>query len=382
MSTFRVEVRRIASIEIHPKADRLALAVVDSFRAVVEKGAHQADDLAVYVPEAAVCPQWVLERVKLWDAATGKGLCGGALGTRVRAVTLRGMLSQGLVWPLSRDAAGVWFFEGEQGVRHDVIENDDVAAMMGITKYFPEIPAELLGLEFDAGIDLMPRFDLEDIKGHPGLIADGEGVEYTEKMHGTQVVMVRLPDNLVDPVHGRYRLASKGMSGEGRAFQWVPENDQNAYVKAFFDLDMPAKLDAIAAEIPAAADAPLIVVGELIGGASGQDLKYGVRADIRVFDIGVGARHQIDQLDRDVVEALAVSVGAGTAPVLYRGPFSEATLQMHTAGLETVSGKALHIREGVVVRLLRERNDPAIGRVILKSINPAYILRDGGSEHN
>jgi len=39
-----------------------------------------------------------------------------------------------------------------------------------------------------------------------------------------------------------------------------------------------------------------------------------------------------------------------------------------------------HMREGVVVRPLHERNDPDVGRVILKSISPDYLLRNGGTE--
>ena len=67
-------------------------------------------------------------------------------------------------------------------------------------------------------------------------------------------------------------------------------------------------------------------------------------------------------------------------PVLYRGPFDQATLEALTEGKETVSGRALHLREGVVVRTRAERPHPRYGRLQFKSVSEAYLLRKGGTE--
>jgi hypothetical protein len=42
-----------------------------------------------------------------------------------------------------------------------------------------------------------------------------------------------------------------------------------------------------------------------------------------------------------------------------------------------MSGKAVHVREGIVIRPVKERYEHDIGRVILKSVNEAYLLRGG-----
>ena len=39
------------TVEPHPKADRLEIAIVKGFTCIVEKGAFKTDDLAVYIPE-------------------------------------------------------------------------------------------------------------------------------------------------------------------------------------------------------------------------------------------------------------------------------------------------------------------------------------------
>jgi RNA ligase (TIGR02306 family) len=235
---------------------------------------------------------------------------------------------------------------------------------------------------FDAGIDVMPKFDIEDVKTFPGILADGEAVEFTEKLHGTQIVLVRLPESMADSEQGRYRVSSKGLSAQGMAFQVCAENRDNVYVSAFMALGIAAKLDALAAALPGAHGQPLVVLAELVGSASQQDLKYGEQASVRPFEIALGTRSDLSYCDRDEVQRLAALVGWPSVPVLYRGPHSPAVLKAHTEGRETLSGKALHIREGVVIRTVPDRRDPAIGRVILKSINPSYSLRDGGSEHN
>ena len=54
----------------------------------------------------------------------------------------------------------------------------------------------------------------------------------------------------------------------------------------------------------------------------------------------------------------------------------------HTDGRETISGRGLHIREGVVVRPCAERRHEALGRVQLKSVSERYLLRKGGTEYN
>jgi RNA ligase (TIGR02306 family) len=80
------------------------------------------------------------------------------------------------------------------------------------------------------------------------------------------------------------------------------------------------------------------------------------------------------------LDAALFSLGLPRVPVLYRGPFSQPVVATLTDGAETLSGKALHLREGVVIRNQHERQDRRAGRVQLKSVSAAYLLRKGGTE--
>jgi RNA ligase (TIGR02306 family) len=68
-------------------------------------------------------------------------------------------------------------------------------------------------------------------------------------------------------------------------------------------------------------------------------------------------------------------------PVLYRGPWSREVADRLVDGPETVSGKATHRREGIVIRSATERRDVKLGRVQLKHISAAHLLRKGGTEY-
>lgn len=94
MAEFEVKVVKIDRIEDHPNADALELAVIGGYRAIVKLGEFEAGDLAVYIPEAAIVPDWLLKRMGLEGKLAGKDK------NRVKAIKLRGILSQGLVLPL------------------------------------------------------------------------------------------------------------------------------------------------------------------------------------------------------------------------------------------------------------------------------------------
>ena len=125
-------------------------------------------------------------------------------------------------------------------------------------------------------------------------------------------------------------------------------------------------------------------MGEIFG-AGVQDLTYGVtqRPALRVFDVRRGALSDPGGLwlDDEALTAWCEQMELPQVPVLYRGPFDEALMLELTEGLETVSGRAAHMREGVVVRPLKERRDEVLGRVQLKSVSGSYLTRKGGTEY-
>ncbi len=374
MAEFKVTVEKIL-VEEHPNADALELAVIGGYRAIVQKGKFKSGDLVVYIPEQSVLPEWLIRELNL------EGKLAGKKANRVKAIKLRGVLSQGLVYPVHTIQAP-WEFKGEyQGVldvnfiktettfEHYVQLGDDVAEALGIVKYEPEIPVSMQGQVFNAhGMTL--KYDIENIKRYPDILVDGEICVITEKLHGTWCCFGFHPD----APHAI--VTSKGHSSNGLAFKFVEENDKNIYVRTFRKYQ--EALEKAKAAFPGFA---VYILGEIFGKGV-QDLDYGqTEPQFRVFDVYVGKPGEggylspIAMLDW-VKEVLELE----TVPLLHVGPFDMAIVEELTNGKETVSGKDSNIREGVVIKPALSRTDNRIGRVVLKSVSEAYLMRKGGTE--
>lgn len=364
MSTFAVYVVTV-TIEPHENADALEIARVGDYRSVVRKGQFRGGELVAYIPEQSVLPAALLDELGLRGKLAGKD------GDRVKAIKLRGVLSQGLVYP----------------ARPDWRVGQDVTAELGVRKWEPPPPpAHMNGVCYAAGLDRCMRYDIENFKAFPEVLQPGEEVVFTEKIHGTWAQVGYLPPGMVD-AHGHLVVSSKGLAAKGLAFiPDAPDNVSNLYLRVARGLEIDRRISEVfVAEL--AADRPVFVLGEVFG-AGVQDLAYGAKADatgalgFRVFDIHVGRPGQGEYLADEALERACAALGLPRVPVVFRGPFSRETMLAHTDGRETVTGKGLHIREGIVVRPTRERRDPRLGRVQLKSVSEKYLLRSGGTEYN
>lgn len=357
MAEFEVNVIPVR-IEPHDNADALEIACIGGYRSVVRKGQFQTGDLVAYIPEQAVLPEALLVEMGL------EGRLAGAKRNRVKAIKLRGVLSQGLCYP----------------ARNGWEEGQNVADLLGVEKYQPPVPSHMNGALYGAGFDRCMRYDIENIKKYPDVFVEGEAVVMAEKLHGTwtQLGVVSVED--ADEVHGRLVVASKGVAAKGLAFiPNVEENAHNLYLRVARMLDIEEKLSHF--------EHSVFVLGETFGQGV-QDLDYGAstRSDevlgFRVFDVYVGRPGHGHYLNDEALEDFCQTYGLARVPVLYRGPFSEAVLAEMTRGKETISGEARHMREGVIVRPVEERVDDALGRVQLKSVSAQYLLRKGGTELN
>jgi len=385
MSTFTVPIKRIRAIEPHPNADAIEFAVIDGYRSIIKKGEFQTGELVAYLPEASLLPPWLLKRLGFWDDSKGCGTLSGNKGDRVKAIRLRGQLSQGICYRLHRPpAAAGWLIEHEQDgvlIRTAVSEGDDVAALLGITKYEPPVPTSLSGEVFSAGTHLTIDFDVENWQSYPNVLAEGEEVVFTEKLHGTLTGIAILPyrEALAEAFGERKNILifSKGLGAKGLVFKNNEKNRDIVYVRATQRLI--AHIDERQRDDAHGPSLPIIILGETFGPGV-QDLPYDKQIGLRVFAIVEGYRGQQSFLNWDQVVDRARQYELETVPVLYRGPFSIDAMRKHTDGKTLLA--AGHMREGIVITPAVERTDPAIGRVCLKSVSADYLTRKGGTEYN
>ncbi|MEW2352230.1 RNA ligase (ATP) [Spirillospora sp. NPDC029432] len=355
MSTFRVTAERL-TIHPHENADALELAQVGLYRAVVAKGRYRTGDWALYIPEGALLPDDLIAELGL------TGRLAGALRNRVKAVRLRGELSQGIVCVP----------EAVRDVDLSAAADRDFAAELGVTKWIPPVPVHMAG-DVVSAPELLRWIDIEDIKRYPGIFEPGEPVVATEKIHGSACLFSLVGDEGY--------VSSKGFGSKNLA---LAHNPKNLYWRAIEAYEVAAAARRIAEMFGASR---VGVFGEVFGKGV-QDLAYGADATGRrvgyaVFDIAVAAGVEPRRwLDPAELTAALAEVGLPAVPVLYEGPYDEAALMELAAGRETVSGTGAHLREGLVVRPASGRHSDILGgRAIAKFVSPAYLTRKGGTEY-
>ncbi|WTB91645.1 RNA ligase (ATP) [Streptomyces cellulosae] len=354
MSTLRVTAE-ILTVHPHPNADALELAQVGLYRAVVAKGAYRTGDAAVYIPEQSVLPPALIDELGL----TGR-LAGGN-HDRVKAVRLRGELSQGIVCRPKALA--------DVDLVRAAADGADFAELLGVTKWVPPVPPTMDG-EVESAPALLPWVDIENLQRHPGIFSPGEPVVVTEKLHGTACLLTYSVDE------DRVYVSSKGFGAKSLALK---EDPSNLYWRAVRGHGVAEA----AAELAARLGARRVGIFGEVYGAGVQDLSYGAdgRRDTlgyAVFDVSAEIDGQVRWLDA----AELLEGRLPPAPRLWTGPYdSERVLEL-AGGRETVSGRELHIREGVVIRPVTERHSPVTGgRAIAKAVSPAYLTRKGGTEY-
>lgn len=352
----------------HPNADRLELAQVGLYRAVVPKGEYQTGGYALYIPEGALIPDELIEELGLTGKLAGKAK------NRVKAVRLRGEVSQGVV--CRPKAAGPW--DDSTTNMMTAAAGNDFAEQLGIVKWVPEIPAHMSG-EVVGAPELIRWIEIENLKRYPDIFTPGEPVVATEKIHGTACLVT------LDVDSDTLLVSSKGHGSKNFA---LVESDTNLYWRAAAAYQLKERLAGIVKDGEDQI-ARIAVFGEVFGKGV-QDLAYGANAGsnetlgYRAFDVKiiyrVGTTFGEDRwMAADGFQEFCDRYQLPAVPVLYDGPFDLEKLTAVASGITTVGGD--NIREGVVIRPAKEAYSETLGgRKIAKLVSDNYLLRKDGTE--
>lgn len=113
-------VRRIKKVIPHPQADRLNVNYVDidggevicvSNKTQDDEQRYYEGDLVVYIPEGYILSENLLKKLDMWNEEEDKGVLAGPYGNVVKNIKLRGVLSQGVLFPVSSE-----FFEHPEDI--------------------------------------------------------------------------------------------------------------------------------------------------------------------------------------------------------------------------------------------------------------------------
>jgi len=306
--------------EVHPNADRLNVVHHRRFTVVVGKDDFKENDLAAYIEPDMMVPPALL------------GLPSEAKPQRIKAKKLRGVWSMGLLVP------------APEGSR----VGDDVMEKLGVVRYEPPFMGESVATGATAhkappGLDV--KYDVENWYKYGDALADGEIVVVTEKIHGT---------------NARFTVRD-GELYVGSRSRWLDDGD-NVYWRT---VSKYPGIKAMLTEFPG-----FTLYGEIYGWV--QDLRYDHlpgQFSFAAFDIlGEDGRW----VDFPLFEQTMNDYQIPMVPVLVRPVQYSDRLAEYADGKSVI---ASHLREGCVIRPVKERWDRTVGRSHLKIVSNKYLER-------
>ena len=373
VDTHKAEVVPVV-LEKHPNADKLSIVRVYNFTVVVNTEDWQGVEKAVYIQPDSVLPDkpeyrflkdtgnlrkerdalndFVRAGVKPDDydqqlAAIEAKIDANTKYLRITVRKLRGVMSMGMLLPAP---------EGSN-------IGDDVAEQLGITHYEPPAMDEIEGSRKHAGSDVAPpppliyapKYDLESVYSFAEAFEPGEMVYISEKIDGQNSRYVTTFDT--EPQN--FESATALQTHAGSRTEWKKKEGGSNWWRA---LDQNPWIEKWIQSNP-----EQVLYGEIFGWV--QSLKYGAKQGqlfFRAFDVLRGMEYI------DAEEFISVMPEDHRAPSLGIMPFNFEELQKLADGPSLVPGAA-NMREGIVIKPLRERQHWKLGRVSLKMVSNAYL---------
>lgn len=279
-SEWTVQTVRVHAVEKHPNADKLDLITIGlehpwSYTVVDQRGLRRVGDLVTYVSVGSLVPlnddRWAFLRSR----AINKNQY------RIRAMSLRGVKSQGIITDyvpgteLGDDVSGVLCIE-------KWLNPDEEVRLPTLTKrygFFRRLLSKLFRSQAEKLGERIPEYSVLNLRKVDWVFTEGEEVIYTEKIHGTNVRFGKVNGKLVVGSHRRIvsdnrnwldKLLRRGVTGTG----YYGENLYVSAVAAHVHLD----------EL----EEGIIYYGEIFGltqtGKKIQDLTYGMNGTaLRIF---------------------------------------------------------------------------------------------------
>lgn len=369
MSSLKVEIVEIKTVEPHFNADRLEIATIAGWTCVVGKGTHKPGNHVIYIPiDSILSPELECHlfppdsKIKLSKS-------------RVRTIKIRGAISQGMIVDLSKEL--VTKFPKLLGKKL----GDDVAGIIGVVKYeppFKELPNLMRATsKRKSNPNFKAYTDIENFKHYDFVFEEGETVYVTEKLHGTSArygILETEVNNPLKRILQFFRLLPKHEFCFGSRRVQLQEKPKN--YKGFYEENVYAII-AVQENLRNKLQPGEAVYGEIVGSGIQKGYTYGCKQGeykFFAYDVIQDGKY----LDSNAFVAFCEARNIPRVPPLYFGPFLLGNMNILRTGDSTIADQK--VREGIVIKPHKERFDNRCGRAVLKYINDDYYLDDSNTE--
>lgn len=331
-------IKRIDTIEPIEGADMIELATVGGWKVVVAKNVgHKEGDMVVYCEIDSFLP--IEPEFEFLRKNSYKKMVDGTEGFRLRTRKLRNQVSQGLILPMSVFGDFGW----------TAYEGLDVTEMLGITKWDPPVPANLVGVAKGNFPSFIQKADEERCqnlkKEYEGWKDSNEEFYVTEKLDGSSATFYHRD--------GEFGICSRNLELE--------RNEDNTFWKVAKELKIEEKLKELGRNIS--------IQGELIGEGI-QKNRYKIKGHtvrfFNVFDIDKFEKVSYDDFVKTIGEDLELQTVPITVVPGFKLPETIDDLLKMAEAKSIMNDKAE--REGVVIR---SRDN----KISFKAISNKFLLK-------
>lgn len=357
MSTLIIDKFPINEVLVHPNADRLQIYKICDWEVISQKDKFKVGDEVIYIPIDTILSDDLEAKLFKDSKLDRKGSKG-----RIKAISIRSVRSYGMI--LSPEEFDL-----------DYIKKN-------VTKYEPhasEVPNnQRAKAKRKKNKNFKEYTDIENIKWYDRVIEDNEWVVVTQKLHGTNFRAGWVPNEC----NTLWKHIQKffGLLPEWE-FVWGSRRVQiqnKIFHKGYYDEDVYTKMVKqydLKNKIPKG----YVLYGEIVGDKIQKDYMYGCNPGEHMFYI-FDVWYNGEYLSYEDALNLLASIGfTGFAvPEYYIGPYNKQFIQDNYRDVNKLSKE---VNEGVVIKPLRERTSPTLGRVILKMINPDFLLKNTSDFH-
>jgi len=357
-------VQRIVAIEPIEGADRIVKADVLGWHCVTQKDNNfKVGDLVVYHEIDSLLPLDKPAYSFLKDPNKPNDT-----NYRLRTKRFKKQIAQGLILPLD---VVIPDWQIQSAIR--IEEGADLTEFLGITKYEPEMPAQLRGIAKGSFPYFLVKTDETRIQSEPGVLTrrKGELMYACEKVDGSshsswyypneKATDIGLPVSPEDQDRGyTFGVASRNLT--------LARSEDNAFWKTADKYQLEDKLKEYGR--------PLGIQGEMFGiGIQDNKLKR-QSVELAVFNVYDLAIKQY--LDRDDFLKVVSDLGLTPAPLVYE-PFVLDHTVDQLVMMSMIKSKLNPDvwAEGIVVRPVKESTEKGLGRFSFKVINPEFLLKHG-----
>lgn len=389
MSSLRVDVVRIQEIGPHENADRLEIAYPfgrGGWPVVIPKETYQVNDLVIYCPVDAILCETLEARLFPPDSKIHLH------NSRVRAIKIRGQVSQGMII----DPSEVF----DMITPEDLEEGADLSEKLGITKYEPPVNSVPESMRIRQAKKIKPDLkaflkytDVEHGKYWTRELRPGEEMVITTKLHGTSfragwfkteanTWWQKTLDFFGLLPEWTFAWGSRNMQIQSKLLKKHPGMHISSQGVDFGDVysKMVTQYD-LRNRIPKG----MAIYGEIVGPGIQKGYTYGCgpgEHKLYLYDMMNDGEwlsyydHHNNGLENQGFVGMCMGLDLPMVPIMYAGPFSWEKLQEYLS----VNPLSNEVNEGVVVRPPKETKHPLIGRVVLKFINDSYYLQKDGTD--